>query len=152
MPAFYDYSKAAKLTDLFEEKFLDELDLKTSQITGVKFNRGKRVKMMFIRNVFTYFLSLLIEECIEYNSKFLFNGKYWFYIYIKKITSGNFQRIMKNGTYKKVDLIASDFKIYQFIFYSVYLPRGDRYRRIMINYNLYDKLIEKVNNGKRYFE
>jgi hypothetical protein len=152
MGAFYDYSKAAKLTDLFDEKFLDELDLKTSQITGVKFNRGKRVKLMFVRNVFTFFLALLIQECIQHNYKFLFNGKHWFYIFIKRINNGNFNRIMKNGTYKRVDLIASDFKIYQFVFYSKYLPAGDRYRRININYDKYNELIDQVNQGKRYYE
>lgn len=152
MGKYYDYSNAATMTDLFDDEFLERLDLKTSQITGLKFRRGKRVKMMFIRNVFTVFLCMLIQECMEKNVKFLFQGKFWFYIYIKKINSGNFNRIIKNGIYKTVDLIASDFNIYQFVLYSVYLPEGDRYRRIRICYDKYQELIQRVNKGQRYHE
>jgi len=148
----YDYSNASLMTDFFSEEFLEKVNIKQDQISEVKYKRGKRVRLMLCRNVFSVFLQILINDCIENNTKFLFRGRYWFYIYIKKITPGNFNRIINNGIYKTVNLIDSDFSIYEFVFYSVYLNLGERFRRIRINYDTYQELIKKVNNGKRYYK
>jgi hypothetical protein len=148
----YNYSKAILMKDFFSDDFLKSLNITSNQMTHVKFNRGKRVKHMLIRNVFSVFLLILINDCIKNNTKFLYQGRYWFNIYIKKINSSNFNRIIKNGIYNTVNLIDSDFKIYEFVFYSVYLPQKDRFRKLRINYETYQELIKKVNNGKRYQE
>ena len=152
MAAHYDYSKATKMSELFSDEFVKDLEIKRDQITGLKYKRGKRVKHMFVRNVFTFFMQLVINDCIERNIKFLYSGRYWFYIYIKKINKGNFDRIVKNKTYKSVDMISSDFNIYEFVFYSVYMDKENRYRRIRIIYEKYNQLIDQVNKGKRYFK
>jgi hypothetical protein len=148
----YDYSNASLMTDMFSEEFLDRVDIKQDQITGIKHKRGKRVRLMLCRNVFSVFLQIVIADCIKNNTKFLYRGRYWFYIYIKKVTKGNFNRIISNGIYKTVNLIESDFNIYEFVFYSVYLNPLERFRRIRINYDTYQQLIDKVNNGKRYYK
>lgn len=148
---YYCYKNAKKLKDFFGDEFLEKLDLKNEQLTNLAFNRGKRVHFEFVRAVFVTFMKQMIKDCMENNVKFIGPGKYWFYIFINKINNGNFNRIVSNKhIYKNVNLISSDFNIYEFNFYSVYLPKGKNYRRVRIDNTNYQQIVEKVNEGKRY--
>lgn len=146
----YDYSNATKFRDLFSDEFLESLEIKNEQLTHVVFKRGKRVHLEFIRSVFTAYMKAIVQDCMDNNTKFIAPGRFWFTIYIAKISDSNLNRILKSGIYKNVDLLRSEFNIYQFMFYSPYLKKSDNKRRIRINYPKYNELIEKVNNGRRY--
>lgn len=146
------YRTAAKINDVIDEPFVHTLDIPNSAIQA-KFNRGIRVKKQFAQKIFFAFLKLLIDDCIQNNAKFVSPTRFWFAIYIKEINRNNRKRILKTkGIYENVDLIKSDFKIYEFVLRSSYLTGYNRNRRIRIGYNKYKELVEAVNEGKRYFE
>lgn len=146
----YDYSKAAALKDFFDDEFMERLSLRDYQLSNIAFRRGKFVHKKFVRTVFSIFMKAVLQDCIDNDVKFLAPGRYWFYIYIKTKTENELRRIALTNVYKKVNLIQSDFNIYQFCFYSIYLPQKDRYRDIRISYDKYHEMVDKVNEGKRY--
>jgi hypothetical protein len=144
------YKNAAKIHDLINEEFVKTLNIPNEAIK-TKFNRGIRVKTQFAQKIFFRFLALVIDRCMEQNGKFISPSRYWFAIYIKEINKGNRNRILRNRKiYTDVDLIASDFKIYEFVLRSSYLRGYDQNRRIRIGYRKYKELVKKVNNGNRY--
>lgn len=145
-----DYSDAAKINDIIPEEFVKKLIIPNDAIPN-KFNRGIRVKKQFAQKIFFRFLKIIIDECIQKNVRFISPSRYWFTIFIKEINSGNRKRILKNKEiYKEVDLIKSDFKIYEFVLRSSYLIGRLNNRRIRIAYQKYKELIQMVNNGMRY--
>jgi len=147
----YSYENAATFQDLFSDEFIKKLNIQPSQMEKLVCRRGMRVRKMFVRSVFAVFLNALIDDIIKNNIKFFFGGKHWFYIYIQKITELNFERIINNGKiYQDVDLINSDFNIYEFVFQSKFSEKKDKYRRIRIGYKKYKEIVRLVNNGKRY--
>jgi uncharacterized membrane protein YheB (UPF0754 family) len=146
------YKNAAKINDIIPEDFVKTLKI-TNDVIKTRFNRGSRVKKQFAQKIFFRFLSLMIDDCIENNSKFVSPSRYWFAVYIKQINNGNRNRILKNRKiYTDVDLIASDFKIYEFVLRSSYLKGYNQNRRIRIGYKKYKELVSKVNKGSRYRE
>ena len=146
------YKNAAKINDVISEDFVRKLDI-PNEVIQTKFNRGIRVKKQFAQKIFFRFLKIIIEECINKNVRFVSPSRFWFSIYIKEMSQGNKNRILRNKKiYNNVDLIKSDFKIYEFVLRSGYLQGSNKYRRIRISYAKYQELIEKVNNGSRYLE
>jgi hypothetical protein len=146
----YNYDKDDKLTSFYDTEFLEKLDLKAEQMENLVFKRGKRVKLSFTRSVFVAFMKLVVDDCIKNDVKFVAPGKAWFYIYISKTPDANVERIIRTNIYKDVDMFASGFSVYEFTFYSVYLPQGNRYRSIRIGYKKYKDVIAKANTGFRY--
>lgn len=147
----YCYEKAAKIKDLFPEAFCEGLFLKPAEM-NVKATDGKLRKQRYIRRIFFDFLKIMIEDCIENNSKFTAPCYPTFRVFIKEKPDFEVRKILEKNTYKMVNLVESDFKIYEFCFYSPYLKRKNRYRNIRVGYKHYNQLAEKVNQGKRYFK
>lgn len=144
------YKNAAKINDIIPADFVSTLDIPNDAIK-TRFNRGARVKKQFAQKIFFRFLSLMIDNCMENNTRFISPSRYWFSICIKEINKGNRNRILKNRKiYQDVDLIASDFKIYEFVLRSSYLKGYNQNRRIRIGYAKYKDLVKKVNTGTRY--
>lgn len=147
----YNYDNAAKINDIIPFDFCDGLNIKCSQIDN-NFNRGKRVKRRFVQRIFFDFLKLVIDDCINRNAKFISPSRYWWALYIKEKRKKSLEQIVKNGkTYNDVDFIRSDGKIYEFVFYSPYLIKRRRYRAVRIGWKKYKELVQKVNDGMRYF-
>ncbi len=145
------YRTASKINNIVSEDFVKSLEI-PNNVIQTKFNRGTRVKKQFAQKIFFRFLKIIIQECITNNVKFISPSRYWFAIYIKEVNNANKKRILKTkGIYNNVDLISSDFKIYEFVLRSSYLTGYNQNRRIRISYNKYKELVEEVNLGKRYF-
>lgn len=147
----YDYSNALTINDIITQEFVDGLKIKCSQVTS-KFKRGRKVKRQFVQKIFFEFWNMVIDDCIENGRKFISASRNWFTIFIKEMNPESVGRILRNGKiYNNVDLLRSDGKFYNFVFYSAYLPRNRRYRSIRIGWTKYQQLIQSVNDGKRYF-
>ena len=147
----YCYERASKIKDLFPEEFCDSLFLKPDEM-NVKVSHGKVRKHRYIRRIFFDFLKLMIEDCIENNSKFTAPCYPTFQVFIKEKPDFEVKKILRRKAYKMVDLVESDFKIYEFTFFSPYMHKGNQYRSIRISYTHYKQLAQKVNEGKRYFK
>lgn len=142
------YKDAKTIKDVISPEFVQTLNLKSYQF-DVKTTRGHVRKERFAQKVFATFLDLVITDLIENNNKFLSPTKNWFTIFIREVSPMNKKKILASKAYQNVDLIQSDFKFYEFVFYSSYLY--DKYRSIRISYIKYKELIAKVNEGKRYY-
>lgn len=144
------YRDAAKINEIISEDFVRKLEI-PNEVIATKFNRGIRVKKQFAQKIFFRFLKIIIEECMLKNVRFVSPSRFWFSIYIKEMNKNNRQRILKNKEiYKDVELINSDFKLYEFVLFSSYLKGFNNNRRIRIAYQKYKELIRLVNKGKRY--
>lgn len=139
----YDYSNAIKLRHIISDNFCNTIkkDFKTK----------KHDKKKVIRGIFLEFIKLMIEDLIEHNYRFRSPNKEGFSIRIQEKHECGVNQIIASGkTYLDVDLIASDAKIYEFAFFSIHLKYWNR--KIRIGHSTYKKLVQKVNQGRRYFE
>lgn len=144
------YRNSAKINQIIAEDFVRKLEI-PNEVIATKFNRGIRVKKQFAQKIFFRFLKIIIEECLHKNVRFISPSRFWFSIFIKEMNQVNRQRILKNKEiYKEVDLISSDFKLYEFVLRSSYLRGYKNNRRIRIAYQKYRELIQLVNKGQRY--
>lgn len=143
----FDYSKAAKMDDIYSKEFIQSLNLPRAAL-NVAFSKGTRVKRQFIAKVFRDFLSLVMDDCIENNNKFHSPNRIPFALYIREKPAAEIRRIVKNKTYKNTDFIESDFKVYEFCCSATSYIKN---RPIRVGYERYKKIQEKVNNGMRYY-
>jgi hypothetical protein len=147
----YCYKNAVHLVDIFSDEFVQGLGIQQDQLTNLKFTRGLRVRKTIARNTFSVFLNELVDECINKDIKFMNGGKFWYYLYLNAISEGNFNRIIKNGKiYTDVNLIESDFKIYEMLMFAKWKSRGPDVVKVRITYKKYKELVKKVNEGKRF--
>lgn len=145
----YDYTDAKKIKDVIPIRFTRKLEL-SKEMKAFYQKTGKRDR--YIRGVFFDFLKIMIEDLIENNHVFVTPNMVSYKIFIKEkhpteqaIIRGNLGR-----KYKCIDPIASDGKSYEMILRSRDIPRL-KYRKIRIGNSHYQQIIEKVNQGKRYF-
>lgn len=138
----HDYTRAIKIKTLIPNHYLDKIGIK-----GRKKDTYARA-----RSVFFDFMRLVIDDCIENNNKFFSPNKQYFVLYINEKSRKQHEVIFKkiDKVYKGVDLIKSNGKIYQFVFYSRNL-QGKKYLPVRIGHHKYLEMVDKVNKGKRYF-
>jgi hypothetical protein len=146
----YDYSEASKIEEIIPDEFCDSLSIKSYQVKA-KHNRGKRVKRRLVRSVFYDFMSILIDELMENNHRFISPSKEYFVFFIKEKSKESVRRIYNNGIYKAVDPIRSDGKIYEYFIEFHYGGRVIK-RPVRISYKKYMELVKRVNKGQRYFK
>lgn len=143
-----DYSKAKKIKDIIPDSFYDNLDadLKKSYKCS---NYNKRVRL---RAVYFDFLKLMIDDCIEHNTKFISPHQIGFSVCIRKQHKLKTKSILKriDKVYTDVDLIASEGNIYEMVLVAVHLPR--KKWNVRIGYHDYKRIMKHVNEGKRYFK
>ena len=97
-------------------------------------------------------IQLIIEDIIENNVHFLLPtlGSSEAYLYMKKTSGNSFKRAVKNGKWRDVDFLTSNFSGYQLAL-SVKSPkRPEKEKPIYLDYTHKDRITELTNNGKRY--
>lgn len=103
-------------------------------------------------SIFTKGMQLIIEDIIENNVHFLLPtlGSSEAYLYMKKTSGNSFKRAVKNGKWRDVDFLTSNFSGYQLAL-SVKSPkRPEKEKPIYLDYTHKDRITELTNNGKRY--
>jgi|GEM_PF-3277376 hypothetical protein len=146
----YDYSDAAKIEQLIPDEFCDSMGIKSYQVRAVH-NRGKRVKRRLVRSVFHDFLTLLVEELMNTNNRFISPNKEYFVFFIKEKSPQSIRRIYSNKIYTTIDPVKSGGKIYEY-FIHFHLQKKTVKRPVRISRKKYLELITRVNKGQRYFK
>jgi hypothetical protein len=146
----YNYVGAPKLSTLFPKGISNKIPIK-NEWHGYKNNRGVRVKDHFIRKVFMVFLRMVVVDCIENNVKFITPMKDWFAIHIcAKSDKASISRIKRKETYKNVDPIATEFKIYEVSIDNPHCKR--RFWPVRISHGMYKRIVERANQGVKYWQ
>ena len=116
----------------------------------------KRVKQrQLVKQVFREGVQQILEDVIENNVTFKIQGvgSQGGEIHMEAITGSEFERVRKNGKFKKVDFLESLFTGYQMYLYIHGKSDNMLHRKkypIYVNKYLRDKLVKYTNEGKVY--
>ena len=103
-------------------------------------------------SIFTKGMQLIIEDIIENNVHFLLPtlGSNEAYLYMKKTAGNNFKNAVKNGKWRDVDFLTSNFTGYQLAL-SVKSPkRPEKEKSVYLGYKHRNRITELTNEGRRY--
>lgn len=103
-------------------------------------------------SIFTKGMQLIIEDIIENNVYFLLPAlsKTEAYLYMKKTSGKDFKNAFKNGKWKNVDFLESNFTGYQLALSVKSKKRPEKEKLIYLGYKHKDRITELTNEGKRY--
>lgn len=116
----------------------------------------QRVKQrQLVKQVFREGVQQILEDVIENNVTFKIQGvgSQGGEIHMEAITGSEFERVRKNGKFKKVDFLESLFTGYQMYLYVHGKSDNMLHRKkypIYVNKHLRDKLVKYTNEGKVY--
>ena len=119
-----------------------------------KYNTKIKQRQM-VKKVFREGVQQILEDIIENNVTFKIQGVGYQggEIHMEAITGSEFERVRKNGKFKKVDFLESLFTGYQMYLYIHGKSDNMLHRKkypIYVNKHLRDKLIKYTNEGKVY--
>lgn len=108
-----------------------------------------------VKKVFREGVQQILEDIIENNATFKIHGvgSQGGEIHMEAITGSEFERVRKNGKFKKVDFLESLFTGYQMYLYIHGKSDNMLHRKkypIYVNKHLRDKLVKYTNEGKVY--
>lgn len=103
-------------------------------------------------SIFTKGLQLIVEDIIENNVHFLLPtlGTNEAYLYMCKTQGNQFKQAMRNGKWRDVDFITSNFTGYQLALKTKSKKRPEKLKTIYLGYKHKDRITELTNEGKRY--
>ena len=103
-------------------------------------------------SIFTKGMQLIIEDIIENNVHFLLPnlGTNEAYLYMNKVSGNNFRKAFKNGKWRDVDFLTSNFTGYQLALKVKSPRRPEKIKSIYLGYKHKDRITELTNDGKRY--
>ncbi len=133
--------------DLFENFNIKYI--KTSHNTLKKFYKTKEKKEMAVK-VFLYAIRLILQDIIENNITFALPSRRRSQIQMGSISGDSFKEARKNGKFKDVDFMESNFTGYH-LEYVYWTKHSEKRKQIYVDKELKSKITEQSNNGKRYF-
>lgn len=144
----YALGYALNLKELFKSFKIKRLKLKASKCQELIGNRHKEILM---DKVMKYSIKLVLDDVIHNNATFhLPTGKRKCSIKMKKFDGEEFARARRNGKWRDVDFLASNFSGYQMIFR--FMSGGVfREKPIYLDPEHKNLITEYTNNGKQYF-
>lgn len=109
-------------------------------------------KRDFAASIFMRSVELVVDDIIENNIQFKLPGigTTQSYIQMKRTEGDAFKRAFKNGKWRDIDFIKSNFIGYQLSFIMQSLKRPIREKLIYLSHNKTKKLTEYTNKGKQY--
>ena len=109
-------------------------------------------KDKLVKRVFKDALKLILKDIIENNVTFeLPTGSRRAEIHVNNTSGENFKKARKNGKWKEIDFLASNFTGNQLVL-EIYGKKDSISRRkpIYVDKNLRDRLTQLTNEGKKY--
>ena len=103
-------------------------------------------------SIFAKGMQLIVEDIIENNVHFLLPtlGSNESYLYMKKTSGNDFKKAVKNGKWRDVDFLTSNFTGYQLSMSVKSTKRPEKEKSIYLGYKHKDRITELTNEGKRY--
>lgn len=135
--------------DLFYNFPIDKLKMDYNTVRSIYSDGDKR---SLSASIFAKGMQLIIEDIIENNVHFLLPtlGSTESYLYMKKTSGNDFKKAVRNGKWRDIDFLTSNFTGYQLAM-SVKSPkRPEKEKSIYLGYKHKDRITELTNEGKRY--
>lgn len=103
-------------------------------------------------SIFTRSVELVIDDIIENNTQFKFPGigTTQAYLQMKRTTDRNFKIAFRNGKWRDIDFVKSNFCGYQISLIMESLKRPIREKLIYLSRNKTQKITDYTNQGKQY--
>lgn len=103
-------------------------------------------------SIFTKGMQLIVEDIIENNVHFLLPtlGSSEAYMYMKKTQGKDFKNAFKNGKWRDIDFLTSNFTGNQLSLLVKSKKRPDKEKTIYLDYKHKNRITELTNEGKRY--
>lgn len=135
--------------DIFHNFPIDKLKMDYDTVKRVYPDGDKRA---LSASIFTKGMQLIIEDIIENNVHFLLPtlGTNESYLYMKKTSGKDFKNAFKNGKWRDVDFLTSNFTGYQLAMSVKSKKRPEKEKLIYLGYKHKDRITELTNEGKRY--
>ena len=135
--------------DLFYNFPIKNLEMTYDQVKKIYSDGDKR---SLSASIFTKGMQLIIEDIIENNIYFLLPnlGRNEAYLYMKKTSGKDFKNAFKNGKWKDIDFLSSNFTGYQLALSVKNINRPEKEKPIYLGYKHKDRITELTNDGKRY--
>jgi hypothetical protein len=135
--------------DLFHNFPIDKLKMDYNTVRSMYSDGDKR---SLSASIFAKGMQLIVEDIIENNVHFLLPtlGSNESYLYMKKTSGNDFKKAVKNGKWRDVDFLTSNFTGYKLSMYVKSTKRPEKEKSIYLGYKHKDRITELTNEGKRY--
>jgi hypothetical protein len=135
--------------DLFHNFPIDKLKMDYNTVRSIYSDGDKR---SLSASIFAKGMQLIVEDIIENNVHFLLPtlGSNESYLYMKKTSGNDFKKAVKNGKWRDVDFLTSNFTGYQLSMSVKSTKRPEKEKSIYLGYKHKDRITELTNEGKRY--
>ena len=135
--------------DIFHNFPIKKLKMNYDDVKEIYSDGDKR---SLSASIFTKGMQLIIEDIIENNVHFLLPtaGSNEAYLYMKKTSGNDFKKAFKNGKWRDIDFLASNFTGYQLALTIKSKKRPEKEKSIYLGYKHKDRISELTNQGKRY--
>ena len=135
--------------DLFHNFPIDKLKMDYNTVRSMYSDGDKR---SLSASIFAKGMQLIVEDIIENNVHFLLPtlGSNESYLYMKKVSGNDFKKAVKNGKWRDVDFLTSNFSGYQLAMSVKSTKRPEKEKSIYLGYKHKDRITELTNEGKRY--
>lgn len=145
----YAMGHAFSSHDLFINFPVNKLNMTTQQCKETYSDGNKRD---LASQIFTRSVQLVIEDIIDNNIHFKFPGigKTQAYMYMKRTFGDKFKKAFKNGKWRDVDFIQSNFSGYQIILEMLNENKLPRQKSIYLSSKDKQKITNNTNMGKQY--
>ena len=102
--------------------------------------------------IFSRSVEMVIDDIIENNTQFKFPtlGRTQAYLQMNRTSGDAFKYAFRNGKWRDVDFIKSDFNGYQIKLIMQSLKRPVREKLVYLSKNKAQKIVEHTNEGKQY--
>lgn len=135
--------------DLFHNFPIDKLKMDYNTVRSIYSDGDKR---SLSASIFAKGMQLIVEDIIENNVHFLLPtlGSNESYLYMKKTSGNDFKKAVRNGKWRDVDFLTSNFTGYQLSMSVKSTKRPEKEKSIYLGYKHKDRITELTNEGKRY--
>lgn len=145
----YATGHAFSLRDIFINFPTEKLDMTTEQCKKVYSDGGKKD---FAASIFAKSVQMVVNDIIDNNTYFKFPtlGRTQAYLGMKRTEGNKFKKAFKNGKWRDIDFITSNFTGYQLMLEMKSEKRLPREKPIYLSRKDKQKIIDNTNEGKQY--
>lgn len=135
--------------DLFMNFPVDKLKMTKDQCIEIYSDGSKRdlAEQIFIKS-----LQMVVDDIIDNNTHFKLPGigRTQAYLYMKRTAGNEFKKAFKNGKWRDVDFINSNFSGYQLTFEMQSEKRLPRQKPVYLAEKDKQRIIDNTNKGRQY--
>lgn len=145
----YAIGHAFTANDLFTNFPTRKLKMTQEQCSEIYSDGSKKslAEQIFIKS-----LEMVVDDIIDNNTHFKFPGlgRTQAYMYMQRTEGDKFKKAFRNGKWRDVDFITSNFSGYQLVLEMQSNKRLPRTKPIYLSSKYKQRITDHTNNGKQY--